>query len=122
MLAVIHHMLVTERIPLDEIIDLASELTTDLAIIEFISPEDSMFRRISRGRDHLFVELTQAVFEESCRRRFEIIRSQQVEKATRRLYLLRKKVSDRCRKISSDLHLWRIYTLFRCGPGFWQDL
>jgi SAM-dependent methyltransferase len=96
MLAVIHHMLVTERIPLDEIIDLASELTTDLAIIEFISPEDSMFRRISRGRDHLFVELTQAVFEESCRRRFEIIRSQQIEKATRRLYLLRKKVSDRC--------------------------
>lgn len=92
MLAVIHHMLVTERIPLAEIIDLAAELTTDILIVEFISTTDSMFRRISRGRDHLFTNLTKESFETTCRRRFEIIRSQQIEQATRHLYLLRRKV------------------------------
>lgn len=92
MLAVLHHMLVTERIPLAEVIDLAAELTTGWLIIEFISPEDSMFRRIARGRDHLFTELTRETFEAACGRHFEIARSQHLDQTTRWLYLLRKKV------------------------------
>jgi 2-polyprenyl-3-methyl-5-hydroxy-6-metoxy-1,4-benzoquinol methylase len=91
MLAVIHHMLVSERIPLVEIIDLAGELTTDILIVEFIAPDDSMFRRLTRGRDHLFTDLTSGAFEECCRRRFEIIRTQHSEETSRWLYLLRKK-------------------------------
>src|SRR4029077_13243294 len=63
MLAVIHHMLVTERVPLADIIDLAAELTTDILIIEFISPDDSMFRRLTRGREELHRELTRDLFE-----------------------------------------------------------
>jgi 2-polyprenyl-3-methyl-5-hydroxy-6-metoxy-1,4-benzoquinol methylase len=91
MLAVIHHMLVSERIPLPEIIDLAAEMTSDILVIEFIAPEDSMFRRLLRGRDQLFSELTPQLFEESCRRRFEIVRSQHLERTSRWLYVLRKK-------------------------------
>jgi SAM-dependent methyltransferase len=91
MLAVLHHMLVSERIPLPEIIDLASELTTDLLIMEFVSPEDSMFRRLTRGRDHLFAGLSPEVFEDSCRRKFEIVRSQHIGGTSRWLYLLRKR-------------------------------
>lgn len=91
MLAVLHHMLVTERIPLPEIIDLAAELTTDLLIIEFVSPEDSMFRRLTRGRDHLFAGLSAEVFEDACSRRFEITRAQHLEGTSRWLYLLRKR-------------------------------
>lgn len=90
MLAVIHHMLVTERVPLDEIIDQASDLTTDILIIEFIAPEDSMFRRLTRGREELHKDLTQTLFEDVCRRRFNIARVQHVEGSTRWLYLLRK--------------------------------
>jgi hypothetical protein len=92
MLAVIHHMLVTERIPLVEIIDLAAELTRDLLIIEWISPKDSMFRRIARGRDDLFTGLTAESFEARCGRRFEIVRKQGDAQGTRQLYLLRKKM------------------------------
>jgi SAM-dependent methyltransferase len=91
MLAVFHHLLVTERIPMDEIIDLAAELTSDLLIIEFIAPQDSMFRRLTRGRDHLFSDLASAQFEESCRRGFEFIRSMHLENSDRWLYLLRRK-------------------------------
>jgi SAM-dependent methyltransferase len=90
MLAVIHHMLVNERIPLVEIVDLAADLTRDLAVLEFVSPDDPMFKRLTRGRDELFTGLTTAVFESTCRRRFEIVRSQKIEHSDRHLYLLRK--------------------------------
>jgi SAM-dependent methyltransferase len=91
MLAVIHHMLVTERVPLSEIIDLAAELTTDVLIIEFIAPDDPMFRRILRGRGELHKDLDYTIFETTCQRHFEIVRSHHNDGSTRWLYLLRKK-------------------------------
>ena len=91
MLAVLHHMMVTERVPLDDVLKLASELTTDLLIIEFVGPDDPMFRRLLRGRDDLHRGLTTEFFESTCRRRFEILRSRRLEGADRWMYLLRRK-------------------------------
>ncbi len=91
MLAVIHHMLVTERVPLDDILDMAAELTRDVLVIEFVAPEDSMFRRLTRGREELHRDLNVSVFETSAARHFEILRTQHLEGTTRWLYLLRKK-------------------------------
>lgn len=93
MLALIHHMLVTERVPLDEIVDLAAGLTSDLLLIEFVSPEDSMFRRLVRGREELHRGLNASVFENACRRRFEIVRCEHPEGATRWLYCMRRKAA-----------------------------
>jgi 2-polyprenyl-3-methyl-5-hydroxy-6-metoxy-1,4-benzoquinol methylase len=92
MLAVLHHVLVTERIPLDEVVALAAELTRDLLLIEFVAPEDKMFQTIARGREHLHAGLTSSAFETACRRHFQIVRSEQMEGTHRRLYLLRKAV------------------------------
>jgi 2-polyprenyl-3-methyl-5-hydroxy-6-metoxy-1,4-benzoquinol methylase len=91
MLAVIHHMLVTDRVPLPEIIDVAAELTRDLVVIEFVAPADSMFKRISRGRDHLHTDLTEELFESTCARHFDIVRKAHTEGSHRTLYVLRKK-------------------------------
>lgn len=91
MLAVIHHLLITERVPLPEILDLAAELTTDLCVMEFIGTGDSMFKRLVRGREHLYAELTAPAFEAACRRRFDIVRTQHVEGTERWLYLLSKR-------------------------------
>ncbi|MBI2925878.1 MAG: class I SAM-dependent methyltransferase [Verrucomicrobia bacterium] len=91
MLALLHHLLVTERVPLDEVLDLAAELTTDLLIIEFVGPADEMLRTIARGRDHLHAGLTPAAFEAASKRRFHLVRSLPLEGTDRRLYLLRKK-------------------------------
>jgi hypothetical protein len=91
MLAVIHHMLVTERVPLPEIIDLAAELSTSWTVIEFIGPEDSMFRRLVRGREELHKDLTAAHFEAVCGRRFDVVRCQHLEGTSRWLYLLKNK-------------------------------
>ncbi len=91
MLAVLHHLLVTERVPLDDVIDLAAELTRDALIIEFVAPQDEMFRRLARGRDDLFVKLDAAAFAASARRRFHIVRQSRLGNANRTLYLLRKR-------------------------------
>jgi SAM-dependent methyltransferase len=90
MLAVIHHMLVSERIPLASIIDMAADLTSGHAIIEFVEPNDSMFQRLLRGRGELHKDLTLSLFETACRRRFEIVRSERIPGSFRSLYLLEK--------------------------------
>jgi hypothetical protein len=90
MLAVIHHMIVTEGLPLDDILSLAAELTTEAAIVEFVAPDDSMFRRLTRGRGTLYTWLTRERFETACAAHFRILRSEQPAGSRRRLYLLRK--------------------------------
>ncbi|HEV8522982.1 MAG TPA: methyltransferase type 12, partial [Terriglobales bacterium] len=58
-------------------------------IIEYVSSEDPMFRRLTRGREELHRDFTQAYFEAVCARHFDTVRKQQ--QTTRALYLLRKK-------------------------------
>jgi SAM-dependent methyltransferase len=93
MLAVLHHLLVTERVPLDEIVELAAELTTDVLMIEFVEPGDPMFRQLARGRDHLHADLTTARFEAALGSRFDIVRTQRLADASRWLYQLRRKTA-----------------------------
>lgn len=90
MLAVLHHMLVTEQIPLPSVLELASELTTDLLVVEFVAPEDPMFGRLVRGREELYAGLTREAFEKTAARWFEPLRAERL-KETRTLYLMRKR-------------------------------
>ncbi len=91
MLAVLHHILVTEGIPLAEIVDLAAELTTRSCILEFIAPGDPMFRKLLHGRKHLYDGLTAAAFEQLCAGRFDIVASRRLGSADRWIYHLQKK-------------------------------
>jgi hypothetical protein len=91
MLALVHHLLVTERIPLNQVFSLAAEMTTDLLIVEFVGPADPMFRRLLRGRAQLFEGFSREVFEDAFQEEFSLIRSQQLGQADRWIYLLRKK-------------------------------
>jgi hypothetical protein len=90
MLAVLHHMLVSERVPLADVLQLASGLTRNHLVIEFIGPEDGMFRRIARGREALHAGLTPTAFEAAALQFFEIVRSTRIENSHRWLYLLKK--------------------------------
>jgi SAM-dependent methyltransferase len=91
MLAVVHHMLVSERVPLEQILQLAADISTNLLLIEFVEPTDPMFRRLARGRDPLYAHLTASYFESACAARFEIVRKQPIAGSSRTLYLLRRK-------------------------------
>jgi 2-polyprenyl-3-methyl-5-hydroxy-6-metoxy-1,4-benzoquinol methylase len=90
MLAVVHHMLVQERIPLREVISMAARLSTATAVVEFVAPTDPLFRSLARGRDELFKELTRERFEAECRREFSIAGCHRLGEADRWLYVLRK--------------------------------
>jgi hypothetical protein len=89
MLAVAHHMLVTERIPLDDLLDLAGELSHEYVLLEFVAPEDPMFQRIVRGRERLYSHLTNARFEAAATSRFDLVRSLRIDGLHRWLYLFR---------------------------------
>jgi hypothetical protein len=84
-------LLVTERIPLEEVLGLASELTTALLVIEFVAPQDAMFRRLTRGRDDLHTGLGERTFREACSEYFEIVRSFPLPGTQRTMYCLKKR-------------------------------
>lgn len=91
MLAVVHHMLVTERIPLEHLLDLADELSREYVLIEYVAPADPMFRRIVRGRDELYADFSPDWFEAAAARRFELVRSARIDGLHRWLYLFRRR-------------------------------
>lgn len=62
MLGVLHHLLVSDQIPLLAILDQLAEITTRWAILEWIPKEDSKFEQLSRGRDDLYAHLTEDYF------------------------------------------------------------
>lgn len=90
MLAVLHHLLVSEQIPLPAILQLAAELTTKFLIIEFVAPSDPMFHTLVRGREDLYRELTEESFERFASEWFSVVRSARLSD-TRSIYLLRKR-------------------------------
>jgi SAM-dependent methyltransferase len=89
-LAVLHHLMVTDGIPLDDVLSLVAEVTRDAAVVEFVAPDDPMFRRLARGRDHLHAALTRESFEAACSRHFRIAGVTGPLDRTRWLYMLRK--------------------------------
>lgn len=88
MLALVHHLLVSERVPLPQIFALARRLTRRWLVVEYVGPADSMFLRLTRGRAHLHGDYNQEVFEEAARRYFRIARSEPVAGSDRHLYLM----------------------------------
>jgi SAM-dependent methyltransferase len=58
MLAVIHHLLLMDQIPLEQIAALAARLSRRHLLIEWVPQSDPMFQRLLRGRDALYRELT----------------------------------------------------------------
>lgn len=90
MLAVIHHLMVTERIPIGEILALAALLTRRDAVIEYVDPADPMFRTIVRGREHLHTDFNLIAFERAATAHFTVERRETIN-ATRTIFHLRKR-------------------------------
>lgn len=86
LLAVIHHLRAIAGIPVDRILDLARELTSDCVLIEHVPLSDPMFQRLSRGRDALFGDVEKPAFEAALAQRFSIELTQQLANG-RSLYL-----------------------------------
>lgn len=86
MLALVHHLLVTDRIPLEQVVDLAAHLAST-AVVEYVGPDDPMFQKIARGREHLHAGLNLQSFEQAFARRFRTVASQPVPGTGRTIFL-----------------------------------
>lgn len=58
MLAMIHHLILMEQIPLAEIVALCYRLTRRYLILEWVPATDPMYQSLMRGRDDLYGKLT----------------------------------------------------------------
>jgi len=59
MLAVIHHLILREQVPLGHIAELCAELTRGWLVLEWVPPSDPMFQEWLRGRDALYGSLSE---------------------------------------------------------------
>lgn len=91
-LALLHHLLVTSRIPLEEILKLLHSLTNEYLIIEFIKPEDEKFQQLLSTRENIYNDLSETHFEEQYSQDFTCVEKQQLTQS-RTLYLLKKKTT-----------------------------
>ncbi|MBY0506460.1 MAG: SAM-dependent methyltransferase [Bryobacteraceae bacterium] len=92
MLALLHHLTITERIPLPWVLDLAADLTRRTLVIEYVSPEDPYYQSLLRGRQSLHQGDTREGFEAELHRRFHIRRQQPLLEGRRHLYWCEKRL------------------------------
>jgi SAM-dependent methyltransferase len=59
MLAVIHHLILREQLPLAHIGDLCATLTRRWLLLEWVPPSDPMYQEWLRGRDELYGNLSE---------------------------------------------------------------
>lgn len=91
-LAVLHHLLVTERIPLSLIIDVLAETEATYLAVEWIAPEDPRFRQIAGTNRHLYDHLSETLFQRSLDRHYSVIERIALESKTRALYFCQRKI------------------------------
>ena len=89
-LALIHHLAISNNLPLPLLARWYSGLSEYL-IIEFVPKEDSQVKKLLATRDDIFVSYTKDGFEAAFGEFFEIIASEGIEGTCRTMYLLRKR-------------------------------
>jgi SAM-dependent methyltransferase len=73
MLAVLHHLLLHNQVPMDRIAGLCSSLTTRHLILEWVPPADPKFRELLRGRDAIYAHITEDAFRAAFAEHFTTI-------------------------------------------------
>jgi len=86
-LALIHHLAISNNVPLDKIADLFSRLCRHL-IIEFVPKSDSQVQKLLASRKDIFPEYTVAGFEKYFSRHFSIESKTPIAGSERILYLM----------------------------------
>ena len=91
LLAVLHHLTVTDGVPLAEIFHLMAQMVLKGLIIEYVPPSDPMFQKIIRNKEHLISKLQQPDFEVAFAPWFVEVHREILPESGRILYVLRKK-------------------------------
>jgi hypothetical protein len=89
-LAVVHHLAITNNVPLPQLADFFAESGKWL-VIEFVPKSDSQVRTMLASREDIFPNYTREGFESAFERRFVIHESAAVHESERRLYLMERR-------------------------------
>ncbi|MFQ5981688.1 MAG: class I SAM-dependent methyltransferase, partial [Candidatus Heimdallarchaeota archaeon] len=77
-LALIHHLLIKNRIPLPQIVDLLRHCTSRFLVVEFVGPSDKMFQELLRYRTESYSDFNRGNFEATMSQHFSIIRNEEI--------------------------------------------
>lgn len=91
MLGILHHLMVTERLPIMEILAMANRLTKKWVLIEYVGKDDPMFIHLSRGRESLHGDWSIDFFQSCCRQCFDVVETVHLGESHRWLFLLHKR-------------------------------
>ena len=89
-LALIHHLAISNNVPLEMAARFFASAGERL-VIEFVPKEDSQVRRLLATREDVFPHYTREGFERAFGAFFELERGEDVEGTCRRLYLMRRR-------------------------------
>ena len=92
-LALIHHLAISNNVPLKMIADFFSRICNTL-IIEFVPKEDSQVQRLLSTREDIFPNYDQVHFENSFKHYFSIEAKEAILDSKRVLYMMRLKTRD----------------------------
>jgi ribosomal protein L11 methylase PrmA len=89
-LALIHHLAISNNLPLDKIASFLCGICSWL-VIEFVPKSDSQVQRLLATREDIFPSYTQNAFEVEFQKFFAIESVMKIEDSERTLYLMRRK-------------------------------
>jgi hypothetical protein len=89
-LALIHHLAISNNLPLTLIAEFFQKIGNWL-IIEFVPKQDTQVQRLLSSRKDIFPTYNEKNFEEVFQNRFKLVRKEVIEGTNRTLYLFRKK-------------------------------
>jgi ribosomal protein L11 methylase PrmA len=89
-LALVHHLAISNNVPLERVADFLAPLAETL-LIEFVPKEDSQVRRLLATREDIFDRYTPEGFEAAFATRYHRIEARPIRETSRVLYLFRRK-------------------------------
>ena len=89
-LALIHHLAISNNVPLQQLTDFFSDVSKWL-IIEFVPKSDSQVKKLLQSREDIFDKYTLEDFESIFESRFSIHKKIKINESERHLYLMEKR-------------------------------
>jgi hypothetical protein len=91
-LALVHHLAISNNVPLADLADFFAALGRWL-VVEFIPKDDSQVKRLLASRKDIFDDYSREGFEQAFSRRFTILETTPIEGSSRTMYLMQKRAS-----------------------------
>jgi SAM-dependent methyltransferase len=88
-LALIHHVVISANVPMDEFVDWLADLSDQL-VIEYVSRSDDKVKTLLRNKEDKYSDYSRERLESALDRQFKIVRQQGLESGNRHLYWCRR--------------------------------